>query len=209
MKSHPILFSEPMVRAILNGSKSMTRRPVKPQPHIRLGVPGWYPDGSHKRKMHYATEEHLRKGLPIDFCQYKVGDLLWVRETFRPGMHENLWCAILYRSDLSWQKPEGLTEAEGHLFESWCENDTGGWSPSIHMPRWASRIVLRITEIRLERLQEISKMDASEEGVMEFGVTRLFPKDAFWRCWDSVYDRRGFGWKTNPWVWAMTFKRDK
>lgn len=175
MKERPILFSAPMVRALLDGRKTQTRRVVKPQPTA-------------------TREEAIRtygKGgtfiLEAGFfgvrCPYgQLGDRLWVRETWGA-------CAgsPVYRADDNATCPDG-----------------GRWKPSIHMPRWASRITLEVTGVRVERLQDISEEDAIAEGVPE---QRGDPW-AFQCLWDSINGaRERCSWAANPWVWAITFSR--
>lgn len=190
MKERPILFSGPMVRAILDGRKTQTRRVVKPQPFSN-------------EEYRFNFPKPLRGGLLA--CNYlsshlcpcgQPGDWLWVRET---------WChefegGYLYRADdLSGLAPE-FVDGDG--------NPTGrsGWKPSIHMPRAASRITLEITGVRVERLQEISEDDAIAEGVV--GHEEIQPASAYYReLWESI---NGHGsWDANPWVWVVEFRRFK
>jgi hypothetical protein len=170
MKERPILFSAPMVRALLDGTKTQTRRIIKPNhcvaPSMRLSmVPG---------------------------CPYGVpGDRLWVRETFCPQMNATDRTPF-YRST-------------GDELPS-CHK----WKPSIFMPRWASRITLEITEVRVQRVQDISEEDAKAEGG---GFIREHPdadetlsdKKLFQFLWESISGETS--WDANPWVWAITFRR--
>ena len=182
MKERPILMSTPMVRAILEGRKTQTRRIVKCQ-FVEKTDPGVAP--------YWRILDHPNKhdggGTPIGphvigMCPYgQPGDRLWVRETFSAmGDKTQHAYPVFYKAD----RP----------------SDTGGWTPSIHMPRWASRILLEVTNIRVERLNDISADDAMAEGM----------------AWDdSVYDYsrlweklNGAGsWAANPWVWVVEFKR--
>lgn len=190
-KDHPILFSGEMVRAILNGRKTQTRRIVKPQPDedgICLDL---------ERNQYLDTSERVYR------CPYGMpGDRLWVREThmaFDRGR-------INYRADYL-QDPNGDRE-HGVV-----------WTPSIHMPRWASRLTLNITGIRVERLQDISdrepQNDCTAEGVFHCGMKlpryeewsvsgfRSSEKLMFHRLWDAI---NGVGsWDSNPWVWVVEF----
>lgn len=219
MADKPILFSGPMVRAILEGRKSATRRVVKPQPLFLESGGCWYPTGHDKRAKHYAGEDHFRKGLAEDFGPYSPGDTLWVRETWAyatgpnrdepddPEHHK-----IIYREEWDRLQPN-------------CPLD-GCWKPSIFMPRWASRINLRVTDVRVERIQEITEEDAIAEGVESEvpGCSSVywnyrdnlwdgaFPNDHEARCsfqtlWDSINAKRGHPWSSNPWVWVYTFRR--
>lgn len=221
MKERPILFSGAMVRAILDGSKTQTRRviknnPIEPHPvekaaHYHTGDPSqgyaWY----------WRDRGCWNSSKPF-FCPYgHAGDRLWVRETHRlidysvtaPGcypVHDD-WQAI-YKAD-------NLSEFIA----------AGRWRPSIHMPRWASRIALEITGVRIERLQEISEEDALAEGIEKssdpslsswpfLGANHLIkgtPKphatagQAFLDVWGSIYG--AMSGIDNPWVWVIEFKR--
>ena len=192
MKERPILFSAPMVQAILDGRKTQTRRVVKPQPTEFVGGPGvTLQDGSPAPliPLDDSVEPYGREIA----CPYgKPGDRLWVRETWHDASSSLHSCA-LYRADgidLHWDK----------------------WTPSIHMPRWASRITLEITSVRVERLQEISEADAQAEGWTRRPEVSTDPqvhkeaaRDWFMGLWESI---NGPGsWDTNPWVWVIEFRR--
>ena len=208
MKERPILFSGPMVRAILEGRKTQTRRVVKPQP-VFDGY--WWSCGDYVCN----REQEFRAGMPhfVKHSYGTVGDRLWVRENGweRPErtekmMHEgaDTWLPYYYDAD-------GLDSTDHEQFKSWGFKRR----PSIHMPRWASRITLEITGIRVERLQEISEKDARSEGVdtmrdMRFaaalgnlhsGACRL----NFIDLWQSINGPES--WSANPWVWVIEFKR--
>jgi len=196
MKERPILFSAPMVRAILEGRKTQTRRIVKPQP--RLAADGfWYPDRREGRDYrHYANEVHLRKGLASDFSRYgQPGDWLWVRESFRLRDPRR----VIYRADTySWEHDEIRAYGARPNFR-----------PSIHMPRWASRITLEVTSVRVERLQDISEEDAREEGCPNpptFEGVLSNGRDWYRRLWDQI-NAKCAPWASNPWVWVISFKR--
>lgn len=139
-----------MVQAIMAGRKTQTRRIVKPQPHDRIeDVGGFYPvdengDYSDKSK-HYANGNHFLRGFVKDFSPFgQPGDHLWVRETF-------------YIDECDCQPFYKVSEEHPEIFK---------WTPSIHMPRWASRITLEITNVRVERLQDIKRDDAIKEGLI-------------------------------------------
>jgi len=199
MKEHPILFNSEMVRAILDGRKTQTRRVIKPQPEMRPGndfVDGvWY------------EEDKYGDSYPIR-CPYgQPGDHLWVRETHLRAVYSNDGSRpserfAFYKAD-EW----GDKQWEGwRIAHSKCP-PTPPWKPSIYMPRWASRITLEIVSVRVERVQDISKDDAVDEGLEEMtqpedmgGVTfygspqcgdrppylELDPRDAFMWLWDSI-----------------------
>ena len=185
MKERPILFSAPMVRAILEGGKTQTRRLVK----IRGCAPGAV--------------------LPVEFpCPYGVvGDRLWVKETWRSSRAADK------------HSPAALTGhgwpvwyvADGGVM--WTGADRGGpgfMTPgktrvSIHMPRWASRITLEVTDVRVERLQDITEADARAEGVQPLQMDNGSALPSFEGLWCSI---NGAGsWAANPWVWAISFAR--
>lgn len=199
MKEHPILFNGEMVRAILDGRKTQTRRVIKGRPNkifwnsvVYNGYGGW-------------TDEH---GTPFR-CPYGVPeDNLWVRETWAPHADDESEKVkrplIFYRADGDDRR------GNPHI---------NRWRPSIYMPRWASRITLGIIDIRAGRLQDISDLDALAEGIYWDDccppeVSNGYcpgafdrPSESFAYLWDSINAKRGYGWDTNPWVWTVEFKR--
>lgn len=186
-KERPILFSEPMVKAILEGRKTQTRRVIKPQPE-RLGEVVW-DFGSEETC--FIGDESAREYLlynarnPYGWAYHDgTADRLWVRETWR---HYKLENRTSYRADGEEDVTPLLT-----------------WRPSIHMPRWASRITLEITDVRVERVQEISLGDIRAEGLDPLPVVN--PRGDFADLWDSINLKRGYGWDQNPWVWVICFK---
>jgi len=198
MKERPILFSDGMVGAILTGTKTQTRRVMKPQPikevidFARAHITSTYPN----------TENEWRRGLAS--CPYgRPGERLWVREAHyiigeHPGPTPGTrW--VHYRAD-----------ASTNLGSDECQW-TGPWKPSIHMPRWASRILLEVTDVRVECLMDISADDAEAEGWpgpnKEESRRSYYPIEWFANLWDSLNAKRGFGWDANPWVWVIKFKR--
>lgn len=205
-KERPILFSGEMVRQILAGQKTQTRRVMRPQPVY----PPKYA-GAHKWVWDYGEKP----------CPYgKPGDLLWVRETWRPAasIDANFDAKIAYGRD--------------HIYYRADQDGYGAtkWRPSIFMPRWASRITLRITGVRVEQVQDISEEDAIAEGIehnwvgdepcpLEYadewrnyaGDAEDFPCysaiDSFRSLWDSINgQRQGCSWENNPWVWCIEFE---
>ncbi len=216
VERRPILFSGEMVRAILDGRKTQTRRVVKPQPVQSPSGTAW------SWKLTAWTDAcrgQISDLSPLDKCPFGVpGDRLWVRETWRPeelskdGDLSAFEDGIRYRADRSFRTIENTREAA----DAWVRvNDhTDRWRPSIHMPRWASRIELEVTEVRVERLQEISSHDALEEGIELYGgctsnedMQGWDPCEHFASGWDGLNAKRGFGWDTNPWVWVVEFRR--
>ncbi len=212
MREHPILFSSPMVRALLRevGPKTQTRRVVTvPFGQGKRYVP-WDPyyadfDGCLMFQDQYGDWHDFEKDA---HCPYgSIGDRLWVRETFR----------VLPSYDDEGKSIDNIQyRADGHkAISGWS------WTPSIHMPRWASRITLEITGVRVERLRDISKEDAKAEGVMQtpFGswiiddgwtntTFNVGPINVFADYWDSIYAKRGQGWADDPWVWRIEFRKD-
>ena len=199
MKEHQILFNAPMVRALLDGSKTQTRRVVKPQPEW-IGQSG-------------VLSYRGRVGLPHALCPYgQLGDRLWVRETWARDDEDGGLC---YRADIG----------KGGDADDWDRNRLDGvprfrWRPSIHMPRAASRITLEITGVRVERLQDISEEDARAEGAnpipdpcdharracAEIGCSGPLPYSVgFASLWQNINGLDS--WASDPWVWVVEFRR--
>jgi hypothetical protein len=196
MKERPILFSGEMVRAILDGRKTMTRRVIKPQPRFIESSGRWeWPIPTSKihkgccTSVVTASREWWEYLMPDQF-PYRPWDRLWVRETWQ----NNPYGGIVYRAG------SGIVNCAGR-----------GWRPSIFMPRWASRITLEITGVRVERVRDISESDAKAEGVTPSIVGRDFDylgyRAGFQSLWDSINSKRGYSWASNPWVWVVEFKR--
>lgn len=191
MKERPILFTGPMVRAILEGRKTVTRRVVSPQPDFL----GSMVDPNTPFKT-------LDAGLHARItCPYgEPGDRLWVREAWAADAQVD----AIAPSDLSQGEPIWYP-ADLSVRQTGCSMiSKGRVRPSIHMPRWACRILLEITAVRVERLQDISDPGALAEGVshseMHSGDSLV---DVFARLWEST----GGDWAANPWVWVVEFKR--
>lgn len=211
MRERGITFNAEMVRAVLEGRKTQTRRIMKVQPESnQLGLLRITDSTKHSDigKYHWAesnaTGTHTRSKLFS--CPFgAVGDRLYVRETHS------------IRVEPSEYSPGAAWYRESDIGRQW----EGGirWHPSIHMPRWASRITLEITGVRVERSQDITEQDAAAEGVPPAGDllpdypdTYLTPKGdfataevAFQRLWESIYGEES--WQANPWVWVIEFKR--
>lgn len=200
MNTKPIIFSGPMVRALLAGNKTQTRRIMKPQPdddaRITMGEIGT------SRGVAYignAMSGGIVTRVP---CPYgKPGDYLWVRESWADAADAS---ARAFDCGTFWPQ----YRATSH------ESLVTRWRPSIHMPRWASRLTLHITDVRVERLQEINEEDSKAEGV----ESRAYPAadggwiayddgkwaDGFAALWESIH---GAGsWNQNPWVWVISFR---
>ena len=224
MKERPILFSGAMVRALLAGTKTQTRRPVKPVPEedqrllIVTGPTGFQYVMDSAPMRPYPEARRIR----WDFPYGQPGDRLWVRESHAPRVD----CLGAWQRSVQ----EGFNRmGVGEVCfkatttpRDWVDK----WRPSIHMHRWASRITLEITSVRVERLQDISEADAIAEGVFQkvgdsrFGnmvetatggqLIYADPRQAreeYRRLWEQI---NGAGsWEANPWVWVVEFQRAK
>jgi hypothetical protein len=209
VKERPILFSGPMVRAILSGAKTQTRRIVKPQPkHDQFELCNFAKSKVARDGTSYPAEDERFGICDVDGewsieCRHgQSGDRLWVRETFFCVTGEPGPIDCRYQADYAIGDFKGL------------------WKPSIHMPRWASRITLEITGVRVERLNEISEADAMAEGIHKFHSLELYGYDpngtpgqmvggtaieAYALLWESI---NGPGsWAANPWVWVIEFAK--
>lgn len=253
MVERPILFSGPMVRALLAGTKTQTRRICTKARDVAggwaasvhpdgsgLGWIAWYPKpvSAEETRRLYPGEQGFR-------CPYGVlGHRLWVRETWA-SVEEDL---VAYRADgktgawmgngeggrmfihHGWIRGVADREKRGHWVGLGKYGDR--WRPSIFMPRWASRITLEVTKVRVQRLQDISEEDAVAEGVLcedlpsdtdnfhppgSYGYVtgfdplpngRIYPtaREAYGDGWDHINGERA-PWRSNPWVWVVTFKR--
>lgn len=249
MKERPILFNGEMVRAILDGRKTQTRRVIKPftkgleQNHPADGEVKWgrdlepfqneEMDGPSNYDQWWRWREWSEDWNAIGQCPYGVpGDRLWVREA---------WChkwdndGPIYNEDgdydttCVWYRADGVDVMKMDEDCSQAFNKDGTpsspWLPSIHMPRWASRILLEITDVRVQRLQDIEREEVYAEGVHGPGLVPAevfmlltqqptiesaeakFLVDSFVDLWDSINAKRGFGWDVNPWVWVVEFRR--
>ncbi|WP_272656438.1 MULTISPECIES: hypothetical protein [unclassified Providencia] len=234
MKERGIIFNSEMVRAILDGRKTQTRRIVKHQRHpsqeIKLCDDGFF---------HWSMIGAEKPLSAINYEYGRVGDRLWVRETYSLLGNEDAcpidWndnivndkteAARIYRASCAqksgdyglWSIPDDA-DWKPHTEEMKFE---GSWTPSIHMPRWASRITLEITDVRVERLNNISPRDVVAEGLIKlpatgryvrfqgaqhFGLAYDSHKDAFADLWDEV-SKPDCNYESNPWVWVIEFKR--
>lgn len=232
MTARPIVFSGPMVRALLEGRKTQTRRVVKPQPsagHVYVGRVLCSTHRADEGKWTWAVEQAaiLRDAHRVR-CPYgQPGDLLWVRETFQPlfadGWEEGRnpdgsGDRVNYKTGEGYA-PHYVADCGRIEFVTPDGDLVTRCTPPIHMPRWASRLTLRITDVRVERLNDISEADARDEGVDEpanepaaaaslmsaFGDTLRFQPyaSAYAQLWEQI---NGLGsWDANPWVWALTF----
>lgn len=205
----PILFNTEMVQAILDGRKTQTRRVMKDaqsdwrflelqQNPDEIGVDRYGEEYPKETNGLYAIFEAEYGEFPMSKSKYQPGDILWVRETWSPV--QVLPKRYLYKADA-----ENGGEGDGLPIR---------WRPSIHMPREAARLFLRVTDVRVERVQEITLSDIEREGLY---CDPPYTRDHFayapgmrkhWRMlWDSINAKRGYSWDTNPWVWVYEFEQ--
>ncbi|EMG2865209.1 hypothetical protein ACG9HG_000779 [Klebsiella pneumoniae] len=201
-----MIFNAEMVRALLDGRKTQTRRPIKWK-QTRFTVIGEREDGS---KWPWSEDaEHA-----CDFwhpCPFgAVGDRIWVRETFQGPLFDFDLMDSYCKDSTPFEKSEFCVyKADGVPAPEFYDADDElhcCWRPSIHMPRWASRILLEITDVRVERLKSISDRDALREGCNAVDMkSGDCVADVFARLWASIYGSDS--WNANPWVWVIEFKR--
>lgn len=232
-KPKPILFNTEMVRAIIDGRKTQTRRPIKPQPEN-------VPDNAYLARMPRPWEDDDIYYLAVNedgkiikhwvsYSKYRPGDILYVRETWRIGAwneHKQA-IAVDYKADnyirKEWIKIEDEERFERYWIQS-CEdaekaglqisadgkyhwepgNSPCRWRPSIHMPKKFARIFPEVTDVRVERLQEMWDKDAEAEGFR--GDDTFAAKFYFCLAWDNIYKEKGYGWNENPWVRVIEFE---
>lgn len=217
MTERPILMSAPMVLAILEDRKTNTRRVMRAQPPEwidRFGVSAFTPSGHVSGRgthpEHGPAEKFYR-------CPYGVpGDRLWVKETWAAGKcSEGLSPSMLSPSFYDGPRSDngGLWYRADSAEPAHPVTTRGRWRTSLHMPRWASRLTLEIVSVRAERLQDISEEDAKAEGVtpdadcLANRCMRPY-RDRFLDVWDEINGKRkGCGWRDNPWVWRIEFRR--
>lgn len=190
----PILFNTEMVQAILEGRKTVTRRKIDRDIINCCDVDT---DGT-LLDYQNCDGDFIN---PVDLCKYKAGDILWVRET---------WC----------HHPVG--DWYGYKADGDYRDVDLKWRPSIHMPKSAARIFLKVTDVRVERLQDITEEQAIKEGFTQYVCTNCKGFGCcdcsgsgleepgmvgFFHTWDNLYEKRGYGWEANPWVWVIEFQR--
>lgn len=204
MKERGMIFNGEMVRAILEGRKTQTRRVLGTYQDAVKFCPEWDVNGKQifivlGEKDHTGMNPVIT-AIPCPFGQ--PGDRIWVRETFCVHSRATDVATLVYRASVrnSW------TEQTHRVPVAVCNKPATQekWTPSIHMPRWASRITLEITDVRVERLNSITESDAEADGVTDTGFGDLLV-DGFRYLWKSIYGDDS--WQANPWVWVIEFKR--
>ena len=221
MAIKPILFNTEMVRAILDGRKTVTRRLVKPQPKSKLcytfagsdcGTWGYPSKTAHESwGEEYRLPDNITKE---DFGKrwnppYHTDDVLYVRETWSPiypDKESNEVCGYIYKEDSLEEYDNRYPDGEDYQWG--CK-----WRPSIHMPKEAARIWLKVTDVRVERLQEITEEQIGREGVeveyphMMNGEEKRYAFSTLWNSTVKKSDLDRYGWNANPWVWVIEFER--
>ncbi|EPP3317131.1 hypothetical protein ACT9D3_003910 [Salmonella enterica subsp. diarizonae serovar 50:r:z] len=212
MKERGMIFNAEMVNAILSGRKTQTRRIMKVQP----GTPEFglrriiESSKANENGMYFWSQDDAcgikARSKPFLFPYGEVGDRIWVRETFRVHSRATDVATLVYRASVrnSW------TEQTHRVPVAVCNKPSTPekWTPSIHMPRWASRILLEITDVRVERLRDLSEEDAKSEGITP-SAGGVLPgweyRINFRDLWMDIYGTDN--WEANPWVWVIEFKR--
>lgn len=208
MREKPITFCRELLPKVFDGSKTMTRRVVTELAHISEAGTYIIFEGDIARKQENGTwlfrsREYPRAALTnVPLRQrYQVGDLLWVREPLvRGGGY------AYYKLDFGYIKPEREWQWKRDVL------------PGRFMPKWAARLWLKVTNVRVERLQDITPRDACEEGANGWALAtgfswkhsdKAYPVYAFQHLWNHLNAKRGYAWDSNPWVWVYTFERTR
>lgn len=209
MKQRPIIFNTEMVQAILDGRKTQTRRPMQPQPHKEWhpfsAKAEWYTPTVIDKKGFYHPAKNEAFGVSDEDQGFispfgAVGDQLWVRETWRK-FNSSYECGC---SESPCSCPSNGTV----LFKASHDDGESKWKPSIHMPRSAARIILEVTDVRVERVRDISERDAWAEGFDGYDDDVTGGKNGyteFCEAWESIYGQQSIE-QSNPWVWVIEFK---
>jgi hypothetical protein len=200
----PILFNTEMVRAILESRKTQTRRPLNPQPYFDNNADMWS-----RGNVLYTELQHM-----VNRLRYQIGDVLYVRETFYKHECYSKECIMLDYLDCN-----GCTHTDDgmcYAYKATHDEDISvKWRPSIHMPKEAARIFLRVTNVRVERLNDISDSDLMKEGTTKFIPTCLLELvnryeemvNDFRVLWNCIYGKPGYSWEDNPWIEVCEFER--
>jgi len=217
MAERPILFNAEMVRAILAGRKTQTRRPVAGSPVFVTQFIGRDNKPTHEYGLHPESEYVISKNIRCPLG--RPGDRLWVRETW--GLHAHSDFTYWNRDSIVGLSEDDVRGSWAVAYQSDAESPYDHWRPSVHMPRWASRIALEVTDVRVQRVQEITAEEAVAEGVRchicDGRVDGTSENDcacfhtarnavpSFEFLWRSIYGAES--WQQNAWVWAVTFRR--
>ena len=215
-KEHGILFTAPMVRALLDGRKTQTRRIVKLKEFQPSTTPGY--DWTFRSGRGDCWQDYRHKDLLARVAPHKVGQRIWVKETWHL-CHTKDQGGYCYRADSAC---DDSGERHGQWIVGVFHAFPVRWKPSIHMPRWASRITRLVTEVRIQRVQDISEEDAIAEGIHELWlqqgqsgawwtgdesnprVRERTPINAYRSLWEFLYGPGS--WALNPWIWAYTLE---
>ncbi|EDY5782139.1 morphogenetic protein [Salmonella enterica] len=199
MTERGMIFNSEMVRAILDGRKTQTRRPIK------------FPFKDRNLGCELSGNElagDLSAGKYLNSPFGKPGDRIWVRETFQGPLFDFDQMDAYCKDSAPFEKAQFCVyKADGKPAPEFFDADDNlhcCWRPSIHMPRWASRILLEITDVRVERLNAITESEAEAEGITDTGFGDLLV-DGYRYLWKSIYGEEN--WNANPWVWVIKFKR--
>ena len=219
MTEHPIIFTGPMVRAILDGSKTQTRRVIKPQPACGLAGAYFdkYDDGPQWNW--WTLDSRVVNSAHIHRCPYgKPGDTVWVKETWQVYGYSTWTCRLEpfvgYKADDStrnrvcFQKGPTVPGNEDLPIVERFPAVTHKWRSSRYMPRWVCRLLLRVKSVRVERVQDIGNVDALREGCnIDWRPAPHDPISQFAALWNTINAKRGYGWDKNPHVWVVEFER--
>lgn len=217
MKCVPMIFNSEMIKALVEGRKTVTRRVMKPQPERSEMGYMWWPSDAHQTMVNIdkVNDGGLWDGIASEMCPIaSVGDLLWVRETFTPDPNadDDSWddnCV----SYVEWSGcGESLSDIPSALKNEdniiYCASELEGsgwlWKPSIHMPRWASRFTLKVTDVRIEQVQSITEEQSIKEGMLPASPSSLVMpyRTSFMDIWDDIHGN----WTDNPYAWVIEFE---
>ncbi len=216
MAIKPILFNTEMVRANLDGRKSCTRRLVKPQPDEKHTYQlGFVTDSTEKRDIGcfgFGIDEY---GGSVQYAKppYHIGDILYIRETWQYLYELDGNEQVIEDTGKYYYAATDTIPFNAYVDENGVEHDHAPWRPSIHMPKEAARIWLKVTDVRVERLQEITAEQIGREGVeVEYphvlnGEEKRYAFSTLWNSTVKKSDLDRYGWNANPWVWVIEFER--
>jgi hypothetical protein len=212
MEIKPILFSTPMVKAIMDGRKSMTRRIIPEKIVDEYYEYDDYCNAVMPRDCGFSCERTYEKEFYLQHAKYQPGDILWVRESWCKLWSLDDGCQIIDGTEAFYYAADGYNPTPFNAFPDEDGfiglRDCPKWRPSIFMPKEACRLFLRVTDVRAERLQDVNCDDAMDEGIsIEGDCYESDYVDKFKELWDSLNAKRGYGWSVDPWVWVYSFER--